>query len=193
MILTRDDVDDSILKKIKDGAVFVYPTDTIYGIGCDAGNPKAVARLRDIKKRDMRPLSVIAPSKEWIKTHLHLDDYTKDWIEKLPGPYTLIINTERGLYISEVIDCVNPGGTSLGVRIPDHWISDVVGKIGVPIVTTSANLTGLPNMTSLDDLDPSIKDKVDFMIDEGVIDGEPSEKIFLSEGGDVTRDNVSDM
>jgi len=48
-------------------------------------------------------------------------------------------------------------------------------------------------MTSLDDLDPSIKDKVDFMIDEGVIDGEPSEKIFLSEGGDVTRDNVSDM
>jgi len=193
MILSREGVDDSVIKKIKDGAVFVYPTDTIYGLGCDASNPTAVNRLRDIKKRDQRPMSVIAPSKEWIRSHLHTDEHTEEWIDKLPGPYTLIINTERGLYISEVIDCVNPGGTSLGVRIPDHWISELVEKIGLPIVTTSANLSGQPNMTSLDNLDPSIKEKVDFIIDEGVIDGEPSEKIFLSEGGDVTRDNVSDM
>ena len=67
-VMTKDEVNvnfDDIKDMIEDGAVFIHPTDTIYGIGCDATNKEAVKKARDIKK-SKQPFSVIAPSKDWI-------------------------------------------------------------------------------------------------------------------------------
>ena len=171
------EIDDFILK-IKEGAVFVYPTDTIYGIGCDARNEKAVSRIREIKGRERKPFSVLAPDEKWILDNCVVDERMKKWLKKLPGAYTLILKLK-----SECVACsVNLGCGTLGVRIPKHWFSDAVSFMEFPIVTTSANKSGCRYMTSLEDADKSILEAVDFVIYEGEKKGKPSEIIGLNGG-----------
>lgn len=165
----------------KKNTIFIYPTDTIYGIGCDATNDEAVSKIRDIKERYTRPFSVIAPSINWILENCEVKDIDKNYLDKLPGPYTIILNLKNKNCISPN---VNNNADTIGVRIPDHWISDCASKIGRPIVTTSANKMGKNFMTSLDDLDKEIKSKVDFIVNEGEKKGRPSEVINLT-GVDV--------
>lgn len=166
------------IEHIKKGAVFVYPTDTIYGIGCNALNHKAVARIRESKKRLDAPFSVIAPSKEWIIENCEVGEEAKKWLEKLPGPYTLILKLKNKRCVA---DSVIPGTSSIGVRIPDHWTTKIASRLNAPIVTTSVNESGKMFMTSLDNMDPSIQQNVDFMIDEGEKKGMPSNVIYLNE------------
>lgn len=166
----------SLKKKIEDGSVFIHPTDTIYGLGADARNEKAVTKIRDLKHRFDKPFSVIAPSKEWILENCEIDDRTQEWIDKLPGPYTLIIKLKNKHAINYE---VNKGMDTIGVRIPDHWISEFVEQLGFPTVTTSANIIGKQFMTEIDNLDPEIRKGVDFIIYEGEKEGRPSNLIRL--------------
>ena len=99
-------------------------------------------------------------------------------IDKLPGPYTLILRLKNK---SAVAAAVNLGSETLGIRIPKHWISEAVAELGFPVVSTSANLTGEPYMTSTEDLDDSIRQKVDFIIYEGEKQGKPSTIVKLFE------------
>ena len=99
-IITKDELKHEKLdyaKEIKKGAVFIYPTDTIYGIGCNARLPEAVIRLRAIKKQRDRPLSVIVPSKEWIRDNCDSPNRVemRRWIKKLPGSYTIILKLKK--------------------------------------------------------------------------------------------------
>jgi len=80
---------------------------------------------------------------------------------------------------------VAPDLNTLGVRIPDHWFSNFVKEIDLPIVTTSVNKSKSDFMTSLDDLDEEIKSKVDFIVNEGVIEGKPSKIIDLTDEVEV--------
>ena len=174
-ILTKEEFmiqKEAFMADLEDGELFIYPTDTIYGIGCDATNEIAVYNLRNVKKIPTRPVSIIAPSKEWIKEHFEINDDASEWIDKLPGPYTLVLKCKNGCMPSNISDT-----GSIGVRIPDHWISSFVEEFGKPIVTTSANITGKSFMTNLDDLDASIRKKALFFIDEGEIQGKPSDII----------------
>lgn len=174
-ILTKEGITEEIKSKIIDGAVFIYPTDTIYGIGCNALNDKAVRRIREIKVREDKPFSVIAPSKEWIKRNC----YVGNELDKLPGAYTLILKLKNKNGISKNVSNLN----TLGVRIPDHWFSKMVEELGIPIVTTSVNKSGEKFMTCLDDLNSDIK--VDFVIYEGKKEGKPSE--IIKEGKIINR------
>jgi len=170
-----------IKEEILQGAVFVYPTDTIYGIGCDATNDEAVGRIREIKSRLKRPFSVIAPSKEWIVENCEITPEAEEWIDKLPGPYTLIMKLKNKIAISEH---VNMGMDTVGIRIPAHWISHAASAMGVPIVTTSANKMDEDYMTTLENLNSDIKAKVDFIVYEGEKHGKPSKLVHL-EGEEV--------
>ena len=168
---------DIIRNKLKEeNIVFIYPTDTIYGIGCNALNKEAVKRVRKIKHRFNNPFSVIAPSKEWIIENCKIDQNAEGWIKKLPGPYTLVLKTKK----RSVAENVAPGLNTLGVRIPDHWFSGFAKEMSIPIVSTSANISGNDFMTSLEDLDERIKNKVDFIVYEGVKEGKPSRIIDLT-------------
>ena len=181
-VLSKEEVSakaGEIKEAILDGAVFIHPTDTIYGLGCDATNKEAVGRIREIKSRFKRPFSVIAPSKEWIKENCEITKEAEEWIEKLPGPYTLILKLKNKSAVSEN---ANMGMGTLGVRIPAHWISHAASAMGVPIITTSANKVDEDYMTTLEDLDPSIKKKVDFIIYEGEKKGRPSKLVNLADG-----------
>ncbi len=157
-------------RAVMNGAVFIYPTDTIYGIGCNACLQEAVARIREIKETP-NPFSVIAPSKEWIKENCQVPKEAEEWLKKLPGPYTLIFKVKNKTAIA---DAVTPGRHTLGVRIPNHWCSEIAKNQNIPIVTTSANIHGGTFMTSLENLDKRVHSRVDFIIYEGELKGKPS-------------------
>jgi L-threonylcarbamoyladenylate synthase len=172
-----------ILTSIRDGSLFIHPTDTIYGIGCNACNSKSVKKVRELKSRISNPLSVIAPSVNWIRENCVVTEVGERWLRELPGPYTLIFKTKRLC----VADEVNNGLRTLGVRIPKHQISKVVAGADVPIVSTSVNKSSEEYMTSLEDLDPSIKSGIDFLLYEGKKEGRPSKIIDLTKDGEVTE------
>lgn len=164
------------LRKIIDGAVFIYPTDTIYGIGCDATNQEAVKRIREIKRRSENPFSVAVPSKKWIKSNCVLSTEAKKWLDKLPGSYTLLLKLKNK---DAVAAAVIPETGILGVRMPANWFSKVIAELGLPIVSTSANITKESHMTSLNDLDREVAGKVDFIVYEGKKESSPSTIVKL--------------
>jgi L-threonylcarbamoyladenylate synthase len=167
-----------VLRQIADGAVFIHPTDTIYGIGCDATNEKAVEKVRVAKQRKDLPFNIIAPSREWVRANCEVDQEAEEWLAKLPGPYTIILKLKKD---SVVAKNVNPTGDgTVGIRRPDHWVSDIADDLDRPIVTTSANITGKNFMTSMDDLDADVKKKMDFIIYEGEKNGRPSTIVDLA-------------
>ena len=168
----------SIVDAIINGAVFIHPTDTIYGIGCNAQISNSVKKIRQLKGRAANPFSVIAPSLEWIKDNCVVSPEAEAWLKKLPGPYTLILRLKnKGCIAKEVTQ----DQETLGVRIPDHWISNFVNEIEIPIISTSVNKSNEDFMTSLEDLDNDIKSEVDFVVYEGAKKGKPSKIIDLTE------------
>ena len=164
------------IDKFKNGALFIHPTDTIYGLGCNARDETAVNKIRILKNRHTQPFAVIAPSKNWIRMNCELPKDQEKYLEKLPGAYTLILKLKNKDAISEN---VNKGLDTIGVRMPDHWFQDFVALLNIPVVSTSVNKTGQEYMTSLFDLNSHIKRRVDYIIYEGKIEGKPSTLIRL--------------
>ncbi|MCC7574203.1 Sua5/YciO/YrdC/YwlC family protein [Candidatus Woesearchaeota archaeon] len=172
------------LKKMKE-SVFIYPTDSIYGIGCDATKPELVDKIRKLKKSNIQPFSVIAPSKEWIQKNCEINKEQKKYFDALGKKldingkehcFTLILKLKNK---NAVAHNVTQGINTLGVRIPSNWFSEIVKELEVPIISTSANSTGENFMTSLDDLNESVKKGVDFIIYEGEKKSVPSTIINL--------------
>jgi len=161
------------------GKIFVYPTDTIYGIGCDACNSESVLKIREIKKREDKPFSVIVPGKKWIRKNCVVDSLVESWISKLPGAYTLILELKN---LKAVSIKVNNGIDSLGIRIPDNWFADVVKKFGRPFVTTSVNISGEKSAESIEEIDKEILIGVDYIIEDGMMEGSASKIVKLING-----------
>jgi tRNA threonylcarbamoyl adenosine modification protein (Sua5/YciO/YrdC/YwlC family) len=164
--------------QISQGNIFIYPTDTIYGIGCSINNIDAIKKIRDIKKRpENKAFSIIAPSKEWIKEHCEVNGEVEKWLDKLPGPYTLILKLKK---VNETFSVVNGGTDTIGVRIPNHWISGFVKELDHPIITASVNYRGEDFMTSLEDLNEDIKSRTHFILYEKELSGNPSTMVNLA-------------
>ncbi|HIH17470.1 MAG TPA: threonylcarbamoyl-AMP synthase [Nanoarchaeota archaeon] len=159
-----------IQKAIRKGCIFIYPTDTIYGIGCDATNSLAVRRIRNLK-RSKKPFSIIA-SKEWIRKNCVLGGHER-FLRLLPGPYTLILKLKR---VDAVSKEVNPNGKTIGVRIPKHPFTKEILKSKRPFITTSVNETGERFITSPGEIPERFK-KAATIIDAGKLRGMPS-KIY---------------
>lgn len=179
-ILTKEEFLENkefYLKEIKKGKIFIYPTDTIYGIGCIATNPESILKIRDIKKRDKKPLSIIIPNKKWIEENCEILG-NKKYINKLPGPYTFIVKIKNGNVISkkEVIGDLD----TIGVRIPNNWFSEFLCNNNIAFITTSVNISGEPPLTNISNLKDDIKERVDYIINEGVLGGKPSRVIDLT-------------
>ncbi len=178
-IITKDEFTlkaDKFLHQIEEGAVFIYPTDTIYGIGCNAMNEEAVQKIRELKDRSKAPFSVIAPSKSWIFKNCETPNEADEWLQEIPGPYTLVFKLKNKDCVAKT---VVQGLDTIGVRQPKHWIMEAFEALDIPIVTTSVNKTGNPFMTSVEDMNPDIKNKVAFIIDDGEHKVSPSNIIHL--------------
>jgi L-threonylcarbamoyladenylate synthase len=167
------------VEDIKHGAIFIYPTDTIYGLGCDATNEDSVQLIKDLKYKDKdKPMSVIAPSVAWIKEHCEVSD---EMIEKyLPGPYTLILKKKDPEFLIQVSSI-----DTLGIRIPDCEFTKLVEKSGVPFITTSVNFAGEPYAVQISDIDKKILDSADIIMGVGMLDGRPSTLVI--DGKEIKR------
>jgi len=142
---------DFFVNEIKSWKTFIYPTDTIYGIWCDATNLESVNKIKEIKNRDNKPLSVIAPSFDWIKENCIIGDSQLLRIKKLlPWAYTIILNLK--------------GTGTLGIRMPNHYFINILNKLNTSFITTSVNLTWEKPAIKFSNISNNILDKVDYII-----------------------------
>jgi L-threonylcarbamoyladenylate synthase len=165
-------------REILDGKIFIYPTDTVYGLGCNALNISSVEKIKKIKNRDFKkPLSIIAPSLKWIEKYCLVDFDLKKY---LPGPYTLILKKKNKNFLKHV-----SSGDSIGVRMPDNEFCDEIRKTEVPFITTSVNLSGEKAIIRISEIPKNIKDQVDIIVDEGELSGRPS--TIVIDGKEIKR------
>ena len=161
-----------IAKHMKSDSIFIYPTDTIYGIGCNALKTDTVKEIREIKKTK-HPFSVIAPSFDWIKKNMVVTN--EEYLYKLPGPYTFIMKKKKPTFLKEASE-----SATLGIRVPNHPILKMVEQANIPFITTSANVSGEETITSVTQISKEMLNKIDFIIDGGILDNSPSEIIDLT-------------
>lgn len=158
-----NEVIEEAIKVMAHGGVVLYPTDTVYGLGVNIFNKKAVRRVYDIKKRSlMKPLSIIVSSKDAISHVANLRTRDKIYVDKfLPGPYTLILNKTK-----IVPRVVTSGLKHVGVRIPDNEIACRISDL-FPVTTTSANLSDHEVCETPDEILDQLNHDVDLVIDVG--------------------------
>src|SRR3989344_7294994 len=129
------------VRVLREGGTVVYPTDTIYGIGCNATDFKAVETIYRIKDRpESKPLSVIARNMAWIRELAFVPPKLEPILEQLwPGAITIILPKKP-----IIPSIVTAGGDTVGLRIPDYELTDkLMAKFGYPIISTSANMAGM--------------------------------------------------
>jgi tRNA threonylcarbamoyl adenosine modification protein (Sua5/YciO/YrdC/YwlC family) len=185
-----------IVECLKDGGVVIYPTDTIYGIGCDIFQPKAVERIAKIKSIDLKKQNF-----SFICSDLsHLSDYAlpidrslyKIMRKVLPGPYTFILNAN-----SNIPKLFKIKKKTVGIRVPNHNIPlQLVDQIGNPLLTTSL-IEDTDNIES--NIEPSIiyenyKNKVDIVIDGGLGKLTPSTVLDCTQSEiEIIREGLGDL
>lgn len=137
------------IKVLKSGGVIAYPTDTLFGLGCDATNEEAVQKLITLKKRNNKPMSIACSSVAMIERYAEMEREAKKIIDSfLPGPYTFLLNKK-----DTISDLVTFGSKVVGVRIPDYpKILNLIDLFGKPITSTSANVAGESDIKKLDEL-----------------------------------------
>lgn len=165
------------LKTLRDGGTILYPTDTVWGLGCDATNPEAVAKIFKIKQRsDSKSLVLLASDLDMVAKYVkEIPSIAVDLVEVNDAPMTIIypgaIAGEEGAAGDRwhlARNTVAADGT-VGIRIPlMEWCRQLVFKLGRPIVSTSANISGEPTPQRFSDIPQEIKDAVDFVVPPSV-------------------------
>ena len=185
---------------IKQGKTVVFPTETVYGIGTNGLDENAVKRLFEVKQRPLnKPISLLVSNMEMV--NLIAKDITETEykiMEKFfPGPLTIILKKQE-----IVPDIVTAGQDTVGVRMPSGGIArKLVEMAGVPIAAPSANISGEPSGTNLQNIKQHFNENVDFYIDGGeselglastivqVIDGKPQ----ILRQGSITLEQINEI
>ncbi|NLV90611.1 MAG: threonylcarbamoyl-AMP synthase [Tenericutes bacterium] len=191
---------DIIIDEIKSGNTVIMPTDTIYGIACDALNKKAVNKIYKIKKRDNnKPLTLNLNKKKDITKYAYITNkLEKEIIKKLmPGAITLLLKKKE-----YVVDLISKNSEYIGVRIPNNKIvKEIIKKINSPLVLTSVNISGEMPIIDLDDLNSEISNNIRCAIDVGIINkGVEStivkvtnNKVEILREGKITKKQIEDI
>ena len=151
---------------VRRGGLVVYPTDTVYGLGCDPFNIDAVQKIKNVKRRGNNPLPILAHNIESVETVTILNYKAKEVIKEIwPGPITLIL-PKKGLH-----DSVTSGSNRVGIRIPNNQVAlDLVKLCGGLLIGTSANLSGTTSSVTAVDANKQIGSEVDLVLDDGPTD-----------------------
>jgi len=172
-----------VLNNLREGKIIICPTDTVYGLLCDAANEKAVGKIFEIKKRDKsKPLAVFVKDIKMAERFASINESQKKFLKKnWPGAVTVILKAKKGLAK------LTYKNNKIGLRVPDYgFLGLVLRDFGKPIAQTSANISGKPAVVKIKEVFDQFKSidvKPDLMIDEGDLPkNKPSKVMDLTEG-----------
>lgn len=168
------------------GGIILYPTDTIWGIGCDATNPEAVKRVYEIKKReDSKAMLVLMENPNRLSSYVdEVPEIAWDLIDTNDQPMTLIYPGAKNL----ASNLINSDGT-IGIRITaEEFTQSLIQRFKKPIVSTSANYSGEASPANFDEIDEEIKEAVDYIVEykqNDLSENKASSIIKLGLGGEI--------
>lgn len=170
-MLIQNDI-ESCLKVLNEGGIILYPTDTVWGIGCDATNEKAVEKIYALKNRNEQKSMIIllADEKDILKYSAPAFPSVFDYIKGAQKPVTVIYSDARNL----AANLINADG-SVGIRVvKDEFCRRLIHAFGKPLVSTSSNISGYPAPGVFSDIDIKIKNGVDYIVQHRQDEEEPS-------------------
>ena len=175
--MKAEEILSEALRVLRAGGTILYPTDTVWGIGCDATNPEAVAKVFSIKQRpEAKSLVLLASDLDMVAKYVReIPSIAVDLVEVNDAPMTIIYPEAQAGKPGEPGDrwhiawnAVAEDG-SVGIRIPlMDWCKHLAFKLGRPLVSTSANISGEPTPQRFSEIPQAIKDAVDFVVPPSV-------------------------
>lgn len=158
----REEVNKSVTL-LRQGKILLYPTDTIWGIGCDATNAKAVERVFKLKNRhEQKSMIVLLDNKEKISGYVEqVPPIAYDLIENAASPITIVYEKAKNLPKNLVA-----GDGTIAIRVvKGDYCTEVIRLLGKPLVSTSANISGEPAPKTFGQISEIIKERVDYVVD----------------------------
>jgi L-threonylcarbamoyladenylate synthase len=171
---------------LKRGGLILYPTDTVWGVGCDATNDEAVARVYALKRStDKHAMTMLVATIDDVGRYVRrVPEVAWQLFEVAESPLTLILPGGVG-----VSPALIPESGTIGIRVPKHeFCHALVRRLGRPLVSTSANISGEPTPLTFDEIPAAIRDGVDMVVSrkfEGHPTRKPSSIIMVGSGGEI--------
>ena len=154
---------EKIIRTLKNGGIVAFPTDTVFGLAC-LKEKKAIGKVFEAKGRSFdKPLPMMCDSLAMIESNAYVNEKARKIIERfVPGPLTLIFRKK-----DSVEDYATMGKETIGIRVPDDtFILNLIGKLGEPILVTSANLSGEASLLKWEDVLASLGGRIDGIVCE---------------------------
>ena len=180
-MMIKNDI-EACVKALEQGGLILYPTDTVWGIGCDATNEEAVSKIYALKNRnESKSMIILLADEAQILNYTSQEQLTIfDYIKGIVKPVTVIYRNAKNL----ATNLINEDG-SIGIRIVnDNFCKMLLRAFGKPIVSTSSNVSGYPPPSFFQDIDVKIQQGVDYIVQyrQGdLVPGIPSTVIRLNE------------
>ena len=198
----RNEIDDKKLQEvaniIRQGGIIVFPIETVYGIGTNGLDSKAISKLYHVKQRPLnKPISLLVSSLEMVKAVTeNISDMEYKLMERFfPGPLTIILKKNKA-----VPNNLTNNTDTVGIRLPDNIIArKLIEYANVPIATPSANISGRSSGTNIQDIIKDFGDKVDYYIDGGpsklgigstIVKIEDNKPLILREGS-ISKEQIN--
>lgn len=168
----------NLINTLQSGGTILYPTDTIWGIGCDATNIEAINRIFEIKKREKnKSMIILVENEKRLQDLVEVPELAWEIMDLSEKPVTIIYDNPKGLP-KEIL--AEDG--SIGIRlVKDNYLKKLIGKLNKPLVSTSANLSGDKSPMKFSDINDEIINSVDAVADEN------HDKISEYSGSSVIR------
>jgi len=151
------------LKVIQEGGIILYPTDTIWGLGCDATNTDAVKKIFALKQRDeAKSMIILLDTENKLESYIQeVPSIAYDLIEYAENPLTLVMPGAKN-----ISPALMAADGSVGIRVAKHdFCQQLIQRLRKPLVSTSANISGKPSPQTFDEIDQEIINGVDYIVD----------------------------
>ena len=176
---------EKCVQKLNSGGIIIYPTDTVWGIGCDATNEEAVSKLSKLKQRTKEGYIILVCDDRMLLNHVKdIPEVAWELVDSSENPLTLILDNGLGL-----AEQVKSSDGSVAVRmVKSGFAHEVIKKLKRPITSTSANVSGSPTPLKFENIDQNLISQADYiapMTEDKSVNSKPSSILKLSQSGEI--------